>query len=128
MDQHEKKHGLLAQFRQPYVASLGAGGFTFTTLLSLLMAAHDPKTAVVIAVGFAVAQLTKASASFSMGAPRTAVALYVCFAAGILASLSIVSVEAALAAMKENGLAMALSAVVGLYAALLGAAQDRPRD
>ena len=113
--------------RQPYVAAIGAGGTIFVVLLAVLMAAHDPKTAVVIGIGIGTAMLTKSATSFGQGAPNTAVALFCCFAAAVLGVLSIVGIAPALTAMTENGLAMALSGIVGLFAALLGSAQDRPR-
>ena len=115
-------------FRQPYVALLGGGGTIFTVLLAVMMAGFDDKTPVVIAVGVATAQITKAATSFGQGAPNTAIALFICFAAGLLAALGIVGVGNALAALMDNGLANVLASAVGLYAALLGAAQDRPRQ
>ena len=118
----------MSTFNQPYVALLGVGGTIFTVLLSLLLNTHDPKTAVVVVVGIAVAQLTKSATSFGQGAPNSAMALFVCVVIGIIAGLGIVGVNDALEAMKENGLAMKLTPLIGLYAALLGAAQDRPKD
>ena len=77
---------------------------------------------------FAVAQLTKGATSFGQNAPNTAVVLAVCGFTAILTACAIIGVDSAVEAMKDNGWSNAISVVVGLYAALLGAAQDRPRE
>lgn len=115
-------------FRQPYVASIGVGGTVFVVLLAYLMSGVDDKTPIIIAFGIAIAQLTKAATSFGQAAPNTAVALFGCFAVGVLWSIAIVGPGPAVAALMDNGLATLLNGAIGLYAALLGAAQDRPRD
>ena len=118
---------VLATFKQPYVALLGLGGTTWVILLAMLLATHDPKTAVLVGLGFGAAQLTKAATSFGQSAPNTAVALFVCFAVGALMVLYIVGPGTAVEALMDNGLATAISAKIGLYSALLGAAQDRKK-
>ena len=118
----------MVHLKQPFVALIGVGGAVFCTILALLMAGADDKTPIVIAIGFGMAMLTKAATSFGQGAPKTAVALFITFAVTVLAPLSIVGVAAAVTAMTDNGLAAALGAGIGLYAGLLGSAQDRPRD
>ena len=131
MKQGEDRPGLLAQFRQPYVALLGVGGSAFCVLFALLVAAHDPKTALGIAAGFATAQIIKGASAFAGNAPNSGIAMFLCFGVGFLGSLAItialVGMAAILTALGENGFAMMVGAFVGLYAALLGAAQDRPR-
>ena len=119
---------ILHAFRQPYVFLLGVAGGSLAIVLSMLMAGHDDKTPLVIAIGLGTAMITKGATSFGHGAPNTAVALFICASITISACLAIVGVAPALLAMAENGLAMALSGIVGLYSALLGAAQDRPKE
>ena len=114
--------------RQPYVALLGVGGTLLAIVMCMLLGSHDPKLAITLAIGLGIAQLTKAAVSFVQGAPNAGIILFICFAVAACFALYIVGVNNALEAMKENGLAQTLLPAIGLYAVLLGAAQDRPRD
>ena len=92
------------------------------------MTVFDAKTPVVLAAGFATAMITKAATSFGQGAPNTATALFFTFGVTVLAVLGIVEVRHAIPARMDNGLGGVMASFVGLFGALLGAAQDRPKE
>ena len=116
---------MVHEIKQPYVLIVGLLLLLTGALLAYLIPDKGP---LLLGVALATGMATKATVSMRMGAPNTAIGLWICAIVTIALVMVIVGIQEAGTLLMSSGREAALSGFGGLGIALLGEAQVRPRD